>query len=49
VKRGDNAWRDIDIDLSDLAGQPVTIELINRANDWANEWAYWNAAEIVVE
>jgi putative membrane-bound dehydrogenase-like protein len=49
VKRGDNAWRDIDIDLSDLAGQSVTIELINRANDWANEWAYWNAAEIVVE
>lgn len=42
-------WRDITVDLSNLAGQPVTIELLNKANDWANEFAYWNAAEIVAE
>jgi putative heme-binding domain-containing protein len=42
-------WRDVIIDLSDLAGQAVTIELQNKANDWANEFGYWNAAEIVGE
>ena len=42
-------WRDIVVDLSDLAGQPVTIDLLNKANDWNNEFAYWNAAEIVAE
>jgi len=42
-------WRDIVVDLSDLAGQPVTIDLLNKANDWSNEFAFWNAAEIVAE
>lgn len=51
IKRGQNGveWKDLTIDLSDLAGQPVTIELLNKANDWANEFAFWNAAEIVSE
>ena len=49
VKRGSNGveWMDLTVDLSDLAGQPVTIDLLNQANDWANEFGYWNAAEIV--
>ena len=42
-------WRDITVDLSNLAGQPVAIELLNKANDWTNEFAFWNAAEIVAE
>ena len=51
IKRSGNEveWRDITIDLSNLAGQPVTIDLLNKANDWSNEFAYWNAAEIVAE
>lgn len=51
VKRNGNnvEWRDITVDLSNLAGQPVTIDLLNKANDWSNEFAYWNAAEIVAE
>ena len=51
VKRGQNGveWKDVSIDLTDLAGQPVTIDLLNKANDWSNEFAFWNAAEIVSE
>ena len=51
VKRGQNGveWKDVSIDLTDLAGQPVTIDLFNKANDWSNEFAFWNAAEIVSE
>jgi putative heme-binding domain-containing protein len=51
IKRDGNRveWRDVVVDLSDLAGQPVTIELQNKANDWANEFGYWNAAEIIAE
>ena len=51
VKRSSKSveWQDIVVDLSNLAGQPVTIELLNKANDWSNEFAYWNAAEIVAE
>ena len=51
VKRKDKDvdWKDIAIDLSDLAGQTVTLELLNKANDWSNEFGYWNAAEILAE
>ena len=42
-------WNDITIDLTDLAGQSVTLELLNKANDWSNEFGYWNAAEILTE
>jgi putative membrane-bound dehydrogenase-like protein len=51
VRRSDGKvqWRDVRVDLSDLAGQPVTIDLHNKANDWSNEFGYWNLAEIVAE
>ena len=42
-------WKEITIDLTDLAGQSVTLELLNKANDWSNEFGYWNAAEILTE
>jgi hypothetical protein len=42
-------WKEISIDLKDLAGQSVTLELLNKANDWSNEFGYWNAAEILAE
>ncbi len=51
VKRnGKNVeWRDVLVDVSNFAGQSVTIELQNKANDWSNEFGYWNAAEIHAE
>ena len=51
VKRNGNnvEWRDLLVDLSDLAGQSVVIELQNKANDWSNEFGFWNVAEIVAE
>jgi len=51
IKRNGNnvEWRDVVVDLSNFAGQSVTIELQNKANDWSNEFGYWNAAEIMAE
>jgi hypothetical protein len=48
-KGKDVEWKEISIDLKDLAGQSVTLELLNKANDWSNEFGYWNAAEILAE
>ena len=48
-KGKDVDWKEITVDLTDLAGQPVTLELLNKANDWSNEFGYWNAAEILTE
>ncbi|MFN9720548.1 MAG: PVC-type heme-binding CxxCH protein [Planctomycetota bacterium] len=48
-RAGEIDWKDVVVDLSDLAGQGVTIELQNKANDWSWEFAYWNAAEVIAE
>ena len=48
-KGKDVDWKVITIDLSDLAGQPVKLEMLNKANDWSNEFGYWNAGEILTE
>jgi putative membrane-bound dehydrogenase-like protein len=46
---GDDEWLDLIIDLTKYAGQRIDVALENRANDWHNEWAYWNRVEIVSE
>jgi putative membrane-bound dehydrogenase-like protein len=46
---GKVVWRDVNIDVSDLAGQEVRVELLNRANDWANEFGFWNEIRIVTD
>ena len=46
---GKVTWRDVDVDLSSLSGQQVHITLANRANDWANEFAFWNGIQILTE
>lgn len=46
---GPNEWCDIDVDLSRFAGKTIDLKIENRANDWYNEWAYWNRIEIVSE
>jgi hypothetical protein len=42
-------WLDVSIDLTEFAGRRVSLVLENRANDWRNEWAYWNSLELVTE
>ncbi len=46
---GDNEWLDVTVDLSEFAGRKIRLTIENRANNWANEWAYWNKVEIVSE
>jgi len=46
---GSNEWLDLSVDLSPFAGQRVNVSIENRANNWHNEWAYWNRVEIVRE
>ena len=42
-----NDWATIQVDLSPYAGRSVLIELLNQADGWEFEAAYW--AEIAVE
>jgi putative membrane-bound dehydrogenase-like protein len=42
-------WLDVTVDLSQFAGRRIPLSIENRANNWRNEWAYWNKIEIVTE
>ena len=42
-----NEWLDVDVDLSKYAGRQVRVTIENRANNWQNEWAYWNEVKLV--
>ena len=42
-------WLELTVDLSKYAGQEIDLEVQNRANDWHNEWAYWNEISIVTD
>ena len=46
---GPDEWLNLSVDLSDFAGRQVPLSIENRANNWHNEWAYWNQIEIVHE
>ncbi|MFK8113989.1 MAG: PVC-type heme-binding CxxCH protein, partial [Rubripirellula sp.] len=46
---GKDEWLNVVVDLSKFAGQRIDLALENRANNWQNEWAYWNQVEIVSE
>ena len=41
-----DGWITIDVDLSGYAGQIITLQLINAANGWSYEAAYWARIEI---
>jgi len=43
----ENGWAEIEVDLSELAGKSVPLELVNQASDWKFEAGYW--AEVAVE
>lgn len=42
-------WRTLTVDLSKFAGQELKLDLVNQANDWSWEFAYWGSARIVTE
>jgi putative membrane-bound dehydrogenase-like protein len=46
---GDNEWLDVTVDLSEFAGRKIRLTIENRANNWRNEWAYWNQVKVVTE
>jgi len=46
---GTNEWLDVSVDLTSFAGRRINLDIENRANNWANEWAYWNSVKIVRE
>lgn len=46
---GRDEWLNVSVDLSHFAGKQVNLTIENRANNWRNEWAYWNSVEIVSE
>ena len=46
---GKDEWLNVSVDLTSYAGKQVNIWIDNRANDWRNEWAYWNRVNIVSE
>ncbi|MDB4368095.1 ThuA domain-containing protein, partial [Mariniblastus sp.] len=43
---GTNEWLEVSVDLTQFAGQTIKLSIENRANDWLNEWAYWNEVKI---
>jgi hypothetical protein len=43
----DQIWWELEVDLTEFAGKTVPIELINKADGWHFEAAYW--AEIAVD
>ncbi|MEM9367106.1 MAG: PVC-type heme-binding CxxCH protein [Planctomycetota bacterium] len=46
---GADEWLDLSVDLSPFAGRRIKLSIENRANNWRNEWAYWNQVKIVTE
>lgn len=41
-----NGWTTVTADLSPMAGNPVKLELINKADNWSFEAAYWSKIAI---
>jgi len=42
-----DGWRQVVVDLAPWAGQTIDLELVNAANGWTYEFAYWG--KIVIE
>lgn len=40
-------WQNVSVDLSSFAGESIDLVIENKANNWFNEWAYWNKVEVV--
>ncbi|MEM6472306.1 MAG: PVC-type heme-binding CxxCH protein [Planctomycetota bacterium] len=46
---GPDEWLEKSVDLTEFAGTSIALRIENRANNWHNEWAYWNEVKIVSE
>ncbi len=46
---GPDEWLDVSVDLSKFAGRRIKLSIENRANNWRNEWAYWNKVKVITE
>lgn len=42
-------WREVEVDLSSLAGRSARLELLNKPNDWRGEFGYWGEVQVFVE
>jgi putative membrane-bound dehydrogenase-like protein len=42
-------WVAYSVDLSKFTGKEVKLQLINQANDWSYEFAYWGRVELISE
>ncbi|MBW8002131.1 MAG: ADP-ribosylglycohydrolase family protein [Planctomycetes bacterium] len=42
-----DGWLDVNVDIGQFAGKKIKLELVNHANDWNHESAYW--AEIKID
>ena len=49
VRKGNEVWQPVSVDLSSLAGQKVALRLENAANGWSWEFGYWAALELKSE
>ena len=36
-----DGWIDLDLDLAGLEGENIELEVLNKANGWSYEYAYW--------
>ena len=36
-----DGWVDLDLDLSAFEGEALELQVLNMANDWSYEYAYW--------
>ena len=36
-----DGWVDLDLDLSAFKGTELELEILNKANGWSYEYAYW--------
>jgi len=46
-KTTEDGWTELSVDLSNLAGEKVRLELHNHPTGWAWEYGYWRRAEVV--
>jgi hypothetical protein len=49
AENAEDGWMSVDVDLSEYAGSKLHLVLINEANGWFYEAAYWAKIEIVSE
>ena len=41
-----DGWVDLDLDLSAFEGEALELQVLNMANDWSYEYAYWGLVSL---